>query len=270
VSLSFRIGEPRLARRDLALPAADILDRLSVDSSNIALLAPGEGATVSGLARDSLGKPVVDARITISGVAGEWRTSRTGNFVVHGIPSGARVVSSTQPGFLPERRLVDLADRDSVGVDLSMTRIVTVLDTLKITGKQGRLNSTLLDIASRKKLGFGYRTDSLAMSKLPSYDLREAFNFPSVRVIKPNGGPWVILMRNHAMSLTTDPRVQDCIPTIFVDGMRYDMYYLRDLTKEEIALVEVFTSPSSAPSEYAGSGGNCGIVLVWRKRYLRP
>ncbi|MGH7655219.1 MAG: carboxypeptidase regulatory-like domain-containing protein [Gemmatimonadaceae bacterium] len=282
VSVSFTIGDARIARRDLILPAAGIVDRLVADSTGTPPLTDGEGSTITGIVRDSLGKPVNDAHVAVTGVTGEWRTNERGRFVVRGIPGGARVVTSSQLGFAPERRLVDVSGADSLAVDLSMSRVSTYLDTLKITGKQSLRTSTLLDIASRRKLGVGYFEDSTKLAKTPGTGLRDVFNFPSVRTGPPPSagqsgsgrghpppvmGVWYIFMTSHAASIMG---AANCVPTIYVDGMSTSMQYVNDLTKEEIGLIEVFTSPSRAPVEYAGSGGNCGIVLIWRKTFLRP
>jgi hypothetical protein len=278
VSVSFTIGDARVARRDLILPAANIVDRLVADSTGVAPLADGEGSTITGVVRDSLGKPVSDAHVAVTGVTGDWRTNERGRFIVRGIPGGARVVTSSQLGFAPERRLVDVSGADSLAVDLSMSRVSTYLDTLKISGKQSLRTTTLLDIASRRKLGMGYFEDSTKLTKLPGAGLRDVFNFPSVRTGpalssgKPGAAPpamgvWYIFMTSHAASIMG---ASSCVATIYVDGMSTSIEYVNDLTKEEIGLIEVFTSPSRAPVEYSGSGGNCGIVLIWRKAFLRP
>ncbi len=273
VSVSFNIGDVRIARRDLVLPASDIIDRLLADSSSVPPLPAGEGSTLSGIVRDSLGKPVKDARIDVTGVSGQWRTNEAGNFVVRGIPSGARVVASSQLGFLPERRLVDVGTADSIAVELSMSRVATFLDTMKVSGKQSLKTTALLDIASRRKLGIGYFEDSTKLAQLPGAGLRDAFNFPSTRTGQSGPGLWFIYMSEHAQSLTGKPGGPGgpgCTPAIFIDGMPSNIQFVNDMTKEEVGLIEAFTSPSRAPSEFAGSGGNCGIVLIWRKRYLRP
>jgi hypothetical protein len=277
VSVSFTIGDVRVARRDLILPAANVVDRLVADSTGTPPLTDGEGSTITGIVRDSLGKPINDARVAVTGVTGEWRSNARGRFIVRGIPGGARVVTSSQLGFAPERRLVDVSGADSLAVDLSMSHVSTYLDTLKISGKQSPRTSTLLDIASRRKLGVGYFEDSTKLDKVPGTGLRDAFNFPSVRTGPPSSGSgrgqkpvmglWFIFMTSHAPSIMG---ASTCAATLYVDGMSASIEYVNNLTKDEIGLIEVFTSPSRAPAEYAGSGGNCGIVLIWRKAFLRP
>ncbi len=132
IPVSFRIGPARIARRDIALGSETAIERIVADASPAVALQPGDGATLVGVVHDSVGQPVRDARITVSGVAGEWRANSNGGFVVRGIPAGTRVVSVNAVGFVPDRRLVDLAVRDSAYLGASLTRLATMLSTVRI------------------------------------------------------------------------------------------------------------------------------------------
>ena len=62
----------------------------------------------------------------------------------------------------------------------------------------------------------------------------------------------------------------DCFPTIWIDGALSDIEILNAMMKEEIGLIEVYTSAARAPLQYSGTRTNCGVVLVWRKRFISP
>jgi hypothetical protein len=222
-----------------------------------------DGATIAGVVRDSAGQPVHDALVTLSGVTGEWRSDGNGGFVVRGIPSGARVVEIRALGFAPERRLVDLAAKDSAYLDLSISRLITKLNTVTIRERE-RLNALRSDLDQRRRAGFGYHSDSLELARLPG--VWDAFNFPGVRV---TGTP-----SNWAISMTGQRSLSkmelSCAPTIWIDGMVSDQAFLNELTRDEIALIEVFSSAARTPMQYAGTRTNCGVVLVWRKGYISP
>ena len=115
--------------------------------------------------------------MTVSGVAGEWRTSANGEFVVRGIPAGTRVVAVNVMGFVRERRLVEFAAHDSATLDLSMTRLLTTLPTVTVEERR-RFDALKSDLEFRRRMGFGYRADSAEIAKLPG--VMEAFNFPGV------------------------------------------------------------------------------------------
>jgi hypothetical protein len=137
IPVSFHIGPVRIARRDITLPSYAAIERLVADAAPAVALQSGDGATLVGVVHDSAGRPVRDARLAVSGVAGEWRANANGGFVVRGIPAGTRVVSVTALGFAPDRRLVDLAGRDSAYLQASLARLATTLSTVRIVVDAG-------------------------------------------------------------------------------------------------------------------------------------
>jgi hypothetical protein len=268
IPVSFRVGTARIARRDLTLPSSDAIEQLGADASLLAPVRDLDGSTLAGVVRDSARLPVHDARVTVSGVAGEWRVNANGGFVVRGIPSGTRVIAIRALGLAPERRLVDLAARDSAFLDLSMTRLITTLSTVTIRERE-HLNALRSDLDQRRRAGFGYRADSLELARLPG--VMEAFNFPGVRTAWKLG-MWGISMTGvySIPSKGSSGITLSCNPTIWIDGAISDIFMLNELTKDEIALIEVYNSAARAPLQYASARSLCGVVLVWRKRYIDP
>ena len=270
IPVSFRVGENRIARRDLTLPSGGAFERLLADSSAVPAIAGDDGAVLTGTIRDSTGQALRDVRVSISGVGGEWRTDSSGRLLAHGIPPGEHVVTVTAVGFERERRLAQVAAGDSAHVDLAMSRLMTKLSTVTIKERQ-RLDGIRADIDHRAKIGFGYRMDSTHLAQLPG--VGEALNFPSVHV-RFKGARWSVYMTAAgAYSMPTKGSAglkMDCSPTIWIDGFLADADVANSLTKDEIGLIEVFTSAASAPMDYAGTRSNCGVVLFWRKRYISP
>ena len=118
IPVQFRVGAEGVARRDLSLPSAAAADSLIADSARVALGSAADGATLTGAVRDSLGHPLRDARISISGVSGELRADAKGSFAARGVPTGAHVVIVNAYGLMHERRLVNFGSRDSADVSL--------------------------------------------------------------------------------------------------------------------------------------------------------
>ena len=268
--VSFKIGATGIARRDLALPSGAAFERLLADSSATPPPTGDGDAVLVGFVRDSTGQALRDVRVSISGVGGEWRTDSSGKLTAHGISAGEHVVTVTAVGFERERRLAQVAPGDSASLAVSMSRLMTRLNTVTIEERR-RLNAVRADIDHRKKLGFGYRVDSVGLSRLPG--VGEAFVLPSVHV-KFNGNQWSLYMtRAGAFSIPGKGGAglkMDCAPTIWIDGFKADVALANSLTKDEIGLIETYTSAAGAPLEYTGSNTNCGIVLIWRKRYISP
>ncbi len=268
IPLSFRVGAARIARRDLTIPSGDAVQQALIDPSSVAPMSASDGGTLAGVVHDSTGAPIHDARITLSGIAHEWRSGADGRFVARGIPSGTRVASISALGYVPERRMVDLAARDSAFLNLSVTRLITTLGAVTVRERE-RFNAIKTDLDQRRRAGWGYMADSAAIEKLPG--VWDAFNFPRVHAVK-NGPLWTIYMTSGVLTMPQGGTGggTDCFPTIWLDGAISDIAMLNELTKEEIGLIEIYTSAASAPLQYSGTRTNCGIVLVWRKRFISP
>ncbi len=272
VPVGFRMGASRMARRDLTFPSDGAMDEVASDS---AIAAPSQslsGAALAGAVHDSAGLALSGARVSVSGVAGSWQTNADGGFLVQGIPAGTHVVTVSTVGFVHERRMFDAMARDSVLLDLSMSRLLTKLRTVTVAERQ-RYNALKFDLDQRRRAGFGYHADSNDLARLPG--VREAFNFPSVHI---GGTParWSIYIQRGVYSLpsktSTGGPSLGCTPAIWIDGMtsKGEIEILNDMSKEEIALIEVFPSAAGAPLQFAGTATNCGVVLVWRKNFVNP
>jgi len=221
----------------------------------------------TGIVKDSTGRPLEDARITISGVAGEWRTNYDGVFVARGIPAGTHAAESRALGFEPDQRIVDLASTDSSHLDLSMSRLITKLSAVTMREHE-HFNEIKAELDQRRRAGFGYRTDSLELKHLP--DLSDAFVFPGVHVDwKPTG--WKVFMRGVKSITRTNGNQELCAANVYIDGQSavYSGKSLTEMHKEEVALIEMFNTAARAPLQFP-SDNNCGVVLVWTKMYVNP
>jgi hypothetical protein len=159
-----------------------------------------------------------------------------------------------------------VAKRDSAPSGVSMSQRVTTLSPVEIR-ERAHFDLVRSEINQRRRAGFGYRSDSIELARLPG--VREAFNFPGVHF---GGTPanWGIFMTGvYSLPTRNGGPVLSCTPTIWIDGAVADMAYLRDLAKEEIAMIEVYRTGARTPMQFAGRD-NCGVVLVWRKQYVNP
>jgi hypothetical protein len=256
------------ARADTNGRESGTIERLLADTASVPLVAPLAGATLAGVVRDSTGRLLRDASVTVSGVRGEWRTNADGRFLVRGIPSGTRVVSVHFVGFVASRRLANFGTRDSLDLAFSMSRVITRLNTVTIRERE-HFDALKSELDQRRRAGFGYRADSLELARLPG--VMEAFNFPGVHT-SWSQGRWSIYMTGvySIPSRNGSGTSLSCRPAIWLDGQVSDQDMIMELKKDEIALIEVFNSAARAPLQYGSSGGNCGVVLVWRKRYISP
>lgn len=168
-------------------------------------------------------------------------------------------------GTLHAQDTARVAAGDSASRDLPLSRSMTMLNAVTIRERQ-QFDIIRADLDHRRKLGFGYRIDSVQLTRLPG--VGEAFTLPSVHV-QWRQGQWSVYMTSTgAYEISRTGLSLSCVPAMWIDGQNADAELANTLTKDEIGLIEVFTSGAGAPLEYSTS--NCGVVLIWRKRFISP
>jgi hypothetical protein len=265
-SMSLRVGEMRIARRDLTLADAAAMSLVArADSGGSAEGAtPGAAtgtATLAGTVVASDGRPIPAARVVVSDVAGIATADGRGRFARHDLPTGAHVVTVAAIGHAPLRTIVDLYPFDSVTIDARLPR-VTSLAT--VTVSEGRRRAAeVYDINMRIAGAPGRFVDSTAIAKMPG--LWAAFEQPSLYVDKNGGGAgaWTVIVRKVPLF---KPNVENCSPAIFVDGLQGTAQELADINKDNVAVIETYVRGGSTPLKYMVNA--CGTILVWTKQYV--
>ena len=84
---------------------------------------------------------------------------------------------------------------------------------------------------------------------------------PGIKVMM-SGMDEVILMRGFGGF---------CVPSVFVDGFRSNTEQLMDLRPGDLAGLEVYRTPTTAPIEYQvfSARAECGSIVAWTKSGAR-
>jgi hypothetical protein len=266
VAIVIPAGRSRIVRRDLTLATSFELSLDSTAGAAGAASRGGEengGAIIHGTVRDTLGNPINDAHVRVSGVSLEARSDVNGRFLLKNVPSGVRIVSIEAIAYAPMRWLADLYDGDSVPVAARLDRITALARV--IVRDRRVLDARLKDFEKRRSLAMGYFVDSTTLQKFPF--IHEAINVPGVTVRKTIGGFAASTLRPNAS------RGGTCPMAVYVDGQSpgEDL----DSYKDVIAAIEVYPRSSYAPQELVSgsllkSRNDCGMILIWTKNFLRP
>ena len=91
------------------------------------------------------GRPVTDAAVTISGTSLGSVSNQAGDYVINGVPEGARSVVIRRIGYLRQTRSITVGAGAATQVNFSMGESATQLDQIVVTGTGGA--------AERKTLG---------------------------------------------------------------------------------------------------------------------
>jgi hypothetical protein len=235
----------RVVHRDLALASRDGVDRLTPDYVGEERVA-GAPIVLAGVVRDSLGRPVPDARILLAGAPDSARTDASGRFVLRHAPPGRRLATVAALGYTGARRLLDVQVGDSAFMDVRLDRLAT-LATVTVRERQ-RVSALRDEIAQRSRAGFGYITDSLKLASMQGTWM--ALEVPNATVVQ--NGPWswaVVVARVTAMG------VVNCIPTVWLDNERSEFEQLAMVPKDNFAIIEFYSREANVPLRYGGSAG---------------
>jgi hypothetical protein len=209
-------------------------------------------------------RPVAGAQVTIAGTELSALTNDRGAFGISGAPGGSRAILVRAVGYAPERRTVEILSDQPASVDVGLTSLKTMLDTMRITARP-LYSQDATGFDQRRKSGFGRFFDST--------DVAHLHPFEATRLLEEVGG--VRLSGSGAKLRVFMGTSRLCEPAIFVDGVSLPDFTGADLNAmvapEEISGMEVYVSAGSAPVQYksvrsSGNAGPCGSILVWTKR----
>lgn len=222
-----------------------VLGPLGVTRVNLRLAETEDGAplprsgTLVGVVRDTGGAPLVDSRVTVDGLEQEMRTDAAGRFRFVGVPLGTQSIEVRSLGMAPARRAVDVGADDSTVVSLVLSR-TQLLDAIAVTAERRRTSPALAAALRRSRSGFGTLYTAEEIQARPT--LRSLLlDIPGVRLVPGAGNMDVPLMRRPGLP------GGECEARLFVDGLEQDHDYLRTVTIDDIAALEVFTRVASAP-----------------------
>ncbi len=234
--------------------------------------------------RDAAGQPVRGVRAQIMGHRPGIGDDR-GMLVLDSLPGGSQTLEVRAVGFVPQTRVVHLAEGMLTSDTITLTSTKALLDTVRVTGSQifaGDPNG----FEMRRKTGIGSYIGKAEIDRLHPYQLTSLLQARSGVAIGDMGGDQVISM----MDATGDLR--PCTPAIWVDNVLevqaagggggslltgshsisappppIAMLELNSFVRPtEIVGVEIYRRPVEIPPQYANVGyGGCGAIVIWTR-----
>lgn len=226
----------------------------------------GRPAALAGVIRDTLGRGLPLATVSLRARDLTVVTDDSGHFHLAGIPAGRQAITILRIGFTPVEFETTFAPDSTIVVRITLKAVQTLGEvTVKASAVAARLART--GYFDRRRQGIGSfvppeRIDSIAPSAgAPSTLLRDVRNI-LVRCPSAAGRCVVTTATNHCL-------------TVFVDGVaHYDSQLDDILSTQLVGAVEVYERPSIVPAEFQGSGRRaagratlqrCGAIVVWTK-----
>jgi hypothetical protein len=252
-------------------------------------LIAAQGIVIGMVRRDS-GGPLQGVEVILEQTGRQALTDKAGIFKLTDVPFGPQTLLFRWVGLHPVRRGILVLRGDTVRLDIVM-RMDTVqeLPSLTVTARppMGRGLGMRESFEERRKLGFGKFIDSAV---LRANEHRRVSD-----VLRSIPGVWLIWYSDTLSGLrravgvgaareppelraTTTRRPFGnrgyCWSSVILDGMvLYRSWspgkppdWSRDFYVNELEAIEVYRSAAETPSEFGGTVGECGVIVLWSRR----
>lgn len=211
-----------------------------------------------GLVRDSAGRPLEGARVSIASAGSEAVSGSTGQFVLDSLPAGTWMLTARSVGFEPRQVAVDVLKDPLATAQISLTAATTVVDTVKV--RANAVDAGMAGFEQRRKTGFGYYYDTEALKQRSARTVADFLRTtPGVTITPGMNGRDQVTLRGITSSSGR------CIPAVFIDGAKVavpDGVIDDVINQNDVRALEVYTGTASIPLEFQTNTG-CGAVVLW-------
>lgn len=225
-------------------------------------------ATLRGVVRDSVGRPVRDAGVAVWGTERRATTGRSGDFLLDSLPGGTQMLEVRAVGYEPVRQPVQLAAGWPGFRDVTLSRRVVELPTVAVTGAAAQKRAKLVRFYERQELaarGINYghflTAEDIEKKHVPFFSSLVQ-DLPGIHVLH-GINPFSDDIRGSQLLMGNE----FCRMTIYLDGIRANGPDPINVLVHpgDIAGLEVYPYPVGVPPEYQMLNGTCGVILIWTK-----
>lgn len=192
------------------------------------------------------------------------KTDFFGEARISGLAAGQYRIEARLLGYKAEAVTLPFGSTDTLRLTFLLTRIVTTLDTTRVTA--ANVPSQLSEFEARRALNNGRFLSDSELTASANSDLGRliAQRFPGLRALNGPAGQGTYLFSNRG---DAPKRPRGCPVQVYRDGVRLNAPQeaadLSDFRPQSLLGVE-FYNEASIPAEYR-SGTVCGVLLLWTK-----
>lgn len=213
---------------------------------------------IDGVVSDTNLVALGGATVSILGSDVKVSTGDNGRFRITGLRSGNYILAVHRIGYVPVAVAVALAEQDTLRPSFALRRVVTALDTMIVTAKSAV--ARLEEFERRRSMGDGHFITTADMERRGSVYVADIIRVvPSVGIQDKRDGSQV--------AFNLRPNSHGCPFQLFLDGIQ--MPSGTDLSKlpppKDLAGIEIYSGPATAPLQYSFGDTSCGVILLWTK-----
>jgi hypothetical protein len=219
--------------------------------------------------------PIAGARVAIPALALSATTDSSGRFALDGITGGEVFVLVRAVGFRPDTSLLEFAVREARELDISLAPVATVLDAVKVRGRQPEFSGKLAEFEERRLYGIGRFLDSTVIGTQrhrPTANII-ASQAAGIRILRDRQSPAAYLATNRASGrLAILQGNGRCLMDVWLDGVLvFDngangaAFDVNSIPATQISAIELYTSPAQVPARFNKTGSICGAAVIWMR-----
>lgn len=219
-----------------------------------------------GSVRDSAtGQPIAGAEIRVDALDRRSVSNAQGSYTLPDLPGGRHDLIVRALGYRPVVVSVAIESGQVLERDFVLAGDAVQLDSVVVTGRPstrgvGAWGYEAFEERRRTRPG-GIFIDSLDMRRNEALDLRGVLR--RMNVPMDRGGNAVV--GRAAIRSFRQPNM-DCPVAVYVDGVRVQLFRLRDYTAASIRAIEVYRSVAQTPPQFDRLDQECGVMLIWTRR----
>ncbi|WP_169307609.1 carboxypeptidase-like regulatory domain-containing protein [Gemmatimonas aurantiaca] len=252
--VELRVPTSGILIRDMYIGSAERVVTRGASGSTTTLR--GEGR-LRGIVRDTAGRPLLGARVSMPGNGAEGAATGGGQFQLDSLPGGTWMLEARAVGFQPRRVAVDVMDNGLAMTEISLEAVAPTVDTVRV--QADKWSAQMAGFESRRKMGFGHFFDESFLEQRNARTIADVLRqAPGVSINPGQNSRDQVTMRGTSGT-------GKCIPALFLDGvntMSTDGVIDNVVNQSDVRAIEVYTGTGSIPIEFQTRNG-CGSVVIW-------
>jgi hypothetical protein len=213
--------------------------------------------TIDGLVSDTALTPLTGASVTILRTNIRVETGASGRFRILRVPAGQYILIIRHLGHRPASGVIEVLPNDTAFLSYTLEPAAVELERTVVT--EQRLSPRLVEFEQRRRSGEG--------EFLTQADIDRRNGVQTADLLRLLRGVTLVPTRGGMSSYMIVSSRGGCLAELFVDGVRLPRGTNTEALPwpRDIAAIEVYAGPATAPPPFAGGGSSCGVVLIWTR-----
>lgn len=244
------------------VPLRSLVLTIGIAAASVPESLLAQRASLHGVIRDSSGAPVPEVDVSIPAQRLLVRTNQKGEFGFGQVQPGSVKVSMRRLGFHPRTITLDVTEGRQT-LDVVLAEQARLLETMEVSDREQRRRMSIEAFYRRRARGPGlFITREDIEARKGASRLSDILrDHPGIRFERGRAGAVNIRFIN------SQSQRRDCVPQIWIDGVRVPGMELDDFPINDIEGIEIYDGAATTPMQFSPAGPitSCGTIVLWSR-----